>query len=575
MEDSKSTEHGDAGFIKLSHRPLNLADQKPANYVSTEDATPWIALALSTAKVVEWPDDLHVTLADPDGITIPKGTLLRAGSGATALIRHAGPGFKVYGSLEGLTIHRPARANSINDAAVWVMPNSTDVQVTDVVVTGGHTAGIVVGGSAETIEGTAVDATLANIRVGDMTGASSYGYRVDSSRGLTMLNCRSDGAELDNIKFRSKAQDPRIIGGRFAHSRGGDGLDGFAGMEGGFIGGGVIFEDNGINNIVIKTDMLEAEYPGIASMDGKIADSDAARLAVADQIARFGLPKQVNVQGVICRRAKAGGVTFHRSDASDSDYSAGWPMPWLADVNVSGLLIESPGGVGLHINVFNGLFSGIQILNAGSTGLHVNSSARQIRLNQVAIRGAGSKKALAGLARDGVVLQGEDIWLSQVFVDGVQAGNRVDEGDIATAEKLTRIGFNSTTEAVAKSHHFSQCASARVIAAGLSNAARDHAVHLDGVYGTSEGTSVGGVWLRGSAGELEVSSTGTEKSWRRVGNRMVTLSQLADAKHPVNTTGKAHGVQAFVLENNKTYTATAAAAGSTWVEPEGSFVAPV
>ncbi|MEJ6013824.1 hypothetical protein WG936_08245 [Corynebacterium sp. H127] len=558
-----------ATYVRVDERPVNLANRIPRDYTPDQDATLWIADALKESGNVEWPEGLQATLDDPTGIVVKQGQSLRGSAGAKAIISHGAAGFKNFGTIDGITVDRPAQGQTMHAAGIWIMPGSNGAQAVGCRFTGGHTAAVVTGGSSDTQEGVAVDATLANNVAEDMTGVGSYGYRIDSSEAVTLLNCISQGANLDNLKFRVKTRDPRVIGGRYSGSRGGDGLDAFAGVDGGFVGGGVIFDNNGLNNIVIKTDMLSEMYPEVPrDSAGRVTDPVAARAAVADQISKFGLPRQTIVQGVICRGAKAGGISFHRSDGNDSDFANGWPMPWLADLLVRDIMIDSPAGIGLGINVCNALVSGVQILNAANTGLYVYENARQIRLDQIAIRGAGSP-TLTGLPQDGVVLAGRDVWLSQVLVDGAQHGAWASEADATAAKKITRLGFNATTAAAAATHHYSQCAATRLISAGLSTTARDYSTHLDGVYESAAGTSLGGTWLRGGAGQLQVSSTGAT-GWQRVGNQMVTGAQLSSATHAVNTQGKAPGAMAWVLETQRLYVTDGAAPTSTWYQVGGA-----
>ncbi|MEJ6013297.1 hypothetical protein WG936_05530 [Corynebacterium sp. H127] len=556
-------------YVRADSRPVNLAARIPAGYTSDQDATPWISAAIAESNVVEWPENLEVTLDEPSGIHVPAGSTLRGAPGSRAVIRHGASGFRVDGSIEGITVHRSTQAQTLHASGVWVMPGSNGAQALSCRFTGGHTASVVVGGASDTLEGTAVDATLANNVAEDMTGVGSYGYRIDSSEAVTLLNCISQGANLDNLKFRVKTRDPRVIGGRYSGSRGGDGLDAFAGVDGGFVGGGVIFDNNGLNNIVIKTDMLSEMYPEVPrDSAGRVTDPVAARAAVADQISKFGLPRQTIVQGVICRGAKAGGISFHRSDGNDSDFTGGWPMPWLADLLIRDIMIDSPAGIGLGINAYNALVSGVQILNAANTGLYIYEGARQIRLDQVAIRGAGSTTS-TGITQDGVVLAGRDVWLSQVLVDGAQHGAWASEADAVAAKKITRLGFNATTAAAAATHHYSQCAATRLSTSGLSTATRDYSTHLDGMYDSASGTSLGGTWMRGGAGQLQVSGTGAT-GWQRVGNQMVTGAQLSSATHAVNTQGKAPGAMAWVLETQRLYVTDGAAPSSTWYQVGGS-----
>lgn len=480
----------DPTYIEISHRPVNLADRLPPGATADTDATQILVSALAESPHVEWPHATALRLTST--VTIPTGAILSGYAGALARIDHARAGFEVAGSLRGVDISRVAATSSLDGVGAWIVPDSVGASVENVWISGDNAAGVAVGGSPDrgSRPGTAVDALVRGVRVERSQAASSFNFRLDDSQGAGLIDCVGLGAELDNIKVRVHARDFRVVGGRYTGSTNGDGIDAFCGGEGGFIGGGVIFEDNVRNGIVVKTD-----YP--------IGNA----VSPADQAVSYGLPRQVIIDGVIVRRPGGSGISLHRSDAQDSDY-AGTPsarLPWLADVTVSSAVIEDAAGSGLFINGFNFSVDNVQILRPRGHGVHIHANARHHRLARVAVRAACFGNPTG--TNDGFRLDGKHLWLTQCAAQGI-VGDFVDDADYATATKYSRYGFISAVGTGA-THHFAQCMAYWHRVAPIAGEAIGYAKHTDGDYESySSGWSLGGLWLRNNAGTLEKSAVG-------------------------------------------------------------------
>lgn len=482
--------------VYRSARPVNLADRIPAGYAVDTDATAILTTALADADgVVEWPEGQTLTLASP--VTIPAGTVLRMGEGAKAIVTHNEPAFKVFGALDGGEINRPTNATVMNAVAAQIMPGSKAARVSGITASGGNMSGVVVGG--EYNEAPAVDALVDRVYVPDCL---QFGVRIDNSAGATVRDAVVEGAGLDCIKVRLKAADTRIVGGRLKGARAGDGIDGFAGMIGGYIGGGLVVEDVAQSGVVVKTDNA----------------TDATPLATF--LAQNGLPKQTIIDGVIIRRAGGTGLALHRSDSTDSDVTGGVQLPWLADVQVGSVVIEDVLGNGMFINGYNMSVSQVMIIRSKSEAVRVHANARHVRLHQVISRGAGFGNPV--LTIDAFILHGKHVNLSQCASFGT-SGDPFDDASEAALTKVTRFGFTSAngSGAVAghgATHHFSQCYSYGHKTGSLGGTETiGSARHFDCDYeGYGSGTSLGGLWLRNSAGALQQSTTGTT-NWTAVG----------------------------------------------------------
>lgn len=476
----------DGRYVQIAHRPVNLADRLPAGYDATADASGVVQAALAESPHVEWPHATTLRLTAP--VVVPAGHMLVGHAGALARIDHSGTGFEVAGTLRGIEVARVTTSSSLMAVGAWLVPGSIGARVEHLDITGNHAAGIAVGGSPETRTGTAIDATAHEVRVGPSTATSSYNFRLDGSQAATLNNCIGLGADLDNIKARTHTRDFRVVGGRYTGSVNGDGIDAFTGGEGGYIGGGVVFEDAGRNGIVVKTD-----FPAIAGVDPQ------------QQGEQRGLPRQIIIDGVIIRRPFSAGIALHRTDTADSVYAAGVRLPWLADVVVTSVVIENAGGTGIVINGYNFLIDGVEIIRPRSYGVDIYPNARQHRLSRVAVRAAGYLNPSTTI--DGFRLNGKQLWLSQCVSYGV-VGDFVDDSDYAAATKHTRFGFVSAVGTGA-THHFAQCAASAHRTAAIAGETPTHARHTDGDYeGYGAGLSLGGLWLRGNAGTLEKSTGG-------------------------------------------------------------------
>ncbi|WP_408898027.1 hypothetical protein ACJ5H2_02720 [Nocardioides sp. R1-1] len=490
VETSSATRTAlDGRYVQIAHRPVNLADRLPPGHVASDDATAVVEAALAETSHLEWPG---TTLRLTRPVVVRSGAAIAGVAGAAAKIDHAGVGFEVAGALRGVTVQRQTVTVGLGAAGVWVPPGSTGARVEDLDITGDHGVNVLIGGDVATRTGTAVDALIQRVRAGRTEAASSYNFVIDDSRATTLADCVGLGCALDNVKARVHARDYRLVGGRFTGSRGGDGIDAFGGGEGGYIGGGVVFEDNAQNGICVKTDNING-------------------MTLEQQREQLGLPRQTIIDGVIIRRSGGSGLCLHRSDGEDSDYvSSGAgdpsiPVPWLADLSVSSVVIEDPG-LGLFINGYNYVIDNLQIIRPRQQGVKVHANARHHRLSRIAVRAAGYPQARTLV--DGFLLLGKHLWLSQCAVYG-QVGEFVDDASLDTAPKYTRFGFNSGT-GTGSTHHFSQCAVSGTWYPALAGEAATHGKHTDGDYESyASGFSLGGLWLRNNAGVLEKSSDGS------------------------------------------------------------------
>lgn len=425
-------------FVQLSHRPVNLRDRIPAGNGVGDPADAWVAAAIADSTSVEWPAGLALTFTDPSGLHVPEGTTLRAEEGARATIAHAGPGVRVAGTLHGLAVDRPVAA-TVHDVGVLVVPASVRPRVSAVSVEGG-TACFAVGGH-EGAPGSTVDALLVDC-TGRTTAASSFVFRIDESENVELLHCRALGSQLDAIKLRRRSRQVRVVGGHFTGAVAGDGLDGFAGAEQVYIGGGAFFHDNGHNGLVVKTD-------------------DLTGLSLAEQAATFGTPQRIVIDGVLTTGNGGSGIALHRSDATDSDVAAGVSVPWLRGVSVANAVSADNGGFGLFLNLRTAHVSGVIASRNRQDGVRVHAHARDVTLSGVHALGNGTP----GAPWDGFHLAGQRIWLSQCMAFGVDS-DAVTDADLAAATKVSRYGFRIASGALV---HLAQCGSFHNATAPISD----------------------------------------------------------------------------------------------------------
>lgn len=437
--NSQTRTAADQIYIPTARRSINLADRIPAGHNPNDPADAIVNQAIADGYVVEWPENLTLTFTDPNGITIPLGKTLRGGSGAKAKINHAGPGFKVSGVLSDLAIEYTGGA-SLADVAVFIVPGTARAVVSNVNAKGGN-ACFAVGGNETTGTGDNIDALIENCTAFTDVN-SSFCYRIDESVGVELAHCIGLGSKLDSIKLRKKVRYFRVIGGRYTGAIGGDGLDGFAGADQAFIGGGVVFHDNGQNGMVVKTD-------------------DMPPLTIAEQDAQFGTPKRIIIDGVIANKNGGYGVTIHRSDDTDSEVIAGTRIPWLRKVLVSNVM-STENNSGMFVNVQGAHLSGIIVAKNRFFGISVHANARDVTMTGVHAHGNSTNQA-GGY--DNFVIAGQRIFLAQCMSYGVDV-DAVDEADLAAASKTARYGYRIPAGALVR---MVQCSAAYNVTAPVSD----------------------------------------------------------------------------------------------------------
>lgn len=403
-------------YVRVASRPVAVAAYLPASHATTDDATPYLKQALAdSGGEVEWRDGLALTLGQ-GRITIPEGVTLRMLGGASAIWNYAASGFTVRGHLNGGTVS--VRGVGLEDVAVLIPGGTTGATVTGTTTTGGGT-GFALGDSHEATTSplAAVDPVLTACHA---SGHAQWCYRLDQTYAATLVSCTGIGG-LDVVKFRQRTLYPRIIGGRYAGATGGDGLDGFAGGEGAYVGGGVIFENNSQNGATFKAD-----------------DDATGKVSIPDYRAANGSPSRLTLDGVISINNGGTGITAHRSDETDSDVTAGKPLPQYRTVTLQGVL--SIGNArGFFVNARHVIGTGLHAISNTGAGFHIHAAARDVTLVSPIAAGNGRPTG----SDDAYVLDGQRIRLITPIAHGVH-GDFVSDADAAAipkSERPTRFGY--------------------------------------------------------------------------------------------------------------------------------------